>query len=128
MEKIIIKIVAYDESTNSVLVKFKDQNDQKNIDDYTSYAFQPNINDTFETFINNVSRSGADICKRQNDIQTLMLNNPLIENIKLEINKDITYDVVDSSSNSIATQENAKIDEIKTIVRTVLFEEGLLSG
>lgn len=127
MEKVIIKIVAYDESTNSVLVKFKDQNDEKNIDDYPSYAFQPNINDTFETFINNVSRSGVDICKRQKDIETLMLNNPLIENIKLEINKDIAYDVVTYISNITETQENAKIDEIKTIVRTVLFEEGLLS-
>lgn len=94
MSLIKMKILKYEEETNSLIVVFASENSQKSIDEYPVAAFQPTMFDTQdpEKVIEHIARAGIFVAQKQDKDEQFKNNPDLAKKYQEYIGKELVFD------------------------------------
>jgi len=94
MSLIKMKILKYEEETNSLIVVFASENSQKSIDEYPVAAFQPTMFDTQDPkkVIENIARAGIFVAQKQDKDEQFKNNPDLAKKYQEYIGKELVFD------------------------------------
>jgi len=89
-----MKILKYEEETNSLIVVFASENSQKSIDEYPVAAFQPTMFDTQdpEKVIEHIARAGIFVAQKQDKDEQFKNNPDLAKKYQEYIGKELVFD------------------------------------
>jgi hypothetical protein len=89
-----MKILKYEEETNSLIVVFASENSQKSIDEYPVAAFQPTMFDTQDPkkVIENIARAGIFVAQKQDKDEQFKNNPDLAKKYQEYIGKELVFD------------------------------------
>jgi hypothetical protein len=95
MPLIKMKILKYEEETNSLIVVFASENSQKSIDEYPVAAFQPTMFDSQdpEKVIEHIARAGIFVAQKQDKDEQFKNNPDLAKKYQEYIGKELVFDV-----------------------------------
>jgi hypothetical protein len=94
MPLIKMKILKYEEETNSLIVVFASENSQKSIDEYPVAAFQPTMFDSQdpEKVIEHIARAGIFVAQKQDKDEQFKNNPDLAKKYQEYIGKELVFD------------------------------------
>ena len=95
MPLIKMKILKYEEESNSLIVVFASENSQKSIDEYPIAAFQPTMFDTQDPakVIEHIARAGISVTQKQDKDEQFKNNPDLAKKYQEYIGKELVFDV-----------------------------------
>jgi hypothetical protein len=95
MPLIKMKILKYEEETNSLIVVFASENSQKSIDEYPIAAFQPTMFYTQDPakVIEHIARAGISVTQKQDKDEQFKNNPDLAKKYQEYIGKELVFDV-----------------------------------
>lgn len=92
MSTIKVKVVGYDEASNSVLVSYASNETQsKNPDDYSPVAVQVNESDDIEKIKHQLALIGVSVIKTQVNKERLANNESKVNEIKCLVGQEFIY-------------------------------------
>lgn len=92
-----MKIVAFEEETNSLIVSFKSNSSTESFDNLRTYAYQPTVFDvqTADDFIKEVAKTGVSIAETQDKEVAIKENSEMIAAIKQRVGTTQVFNVAD---------------------------------